>query len=61
MPSFLRSLSVVVPHSWALTGYQNLMVRGLGLQEVSPQIFALVGFAGLFFIIALLRFDFESN
>lgn len=60
MPSFLRSVSVLVPHRWALTGYQNLMVRGLGLQEVFPQIIALAIFAAIFFTIALLRFDFES-
>jgi ABC-2 type transport system permease protein len=60
MPSFLRSLSVLVPHRWALLGYQNLMVRGLGLQEVFPQIIALAIFAAIFFTIALLRFDFES-
>jgi ABC-2 type transport system permease protein len=60
MPPFLRSLSRIVPHSWALTGYQNLMVRGLGLQEVFPQIAVLVAFALLFFLIAVLRFDFES-
>ncbi|MBE0698758.1 MAG: ABC transporter permease, partial [Anaerolineaceae bacterium] len=44
MPPFLRSLSNLVPHSWAINGYQNLMVRGLGLQEVLPQIGMLLGF-----------------
>jgi ABC-2 type transport system permease protein len=61
MPPFLRTLSLAVPHSWALTGYQNLMVRGLGLQEVFPQIAVLAGFALLFFLIAVFRFDFESQ
>lgn len=60
MPSFLRSLSVLMPHYWAITGYQNLMVRGMGLQEVFAQIAALVVFAAIFFLIALLRFDFEK-
>jgi ABC-2 type transport system permease protein len=61
MPPFLRVLSRFVPHSWALTGYQNLMVRGLGIQEVLPQIAVLAGFAVLFFLIALRRFDFETQ
>lgn len=61
MPPFLRSLSYFVPHSWALTGYQNLMVRGQGLQEVFPQIMALAGFAVLFFWIAVRRFRFENQ
>jgi ABC-2 type transport system permease protein len=60
MPSFLRSLSYLVPHSWALAGYQNLMVRGQGLQEVFPQILVLAGFAALFFWIAVRRFRFET-
>jgi ABC-2 type transport system permease protein len=61
MPPFLRSLSRLTPHSWALTGYQNLMVRGQGLQEVMPQIAVLAGFALVFFIIAARRFDFEHQ
>jgi ABC-2 type transport system permease protein len=60
MPNFLRNLSYFVPHSWALIGYQNLLVRGHGIQEVLPQIGALLGFALLFFLIAVRRFDFED-
>lgn len=60
MPPFLRSLSYFVPHSWALKGYQNLMVRGLGLEEVIPQIAALLGFALLFFLFAAWRFRYEE-
>jgi ABC-2 type transport system permease protein len=60
MPPILRSLSYIVPHSWALIGYQNLLVRGQGIQEVMPQIGALLGFAVLFFAIAVRRFDFED-
>jgi ABC-2 type transport system permease protein len=60
MPPFLRSLSYLVPHSWAMKGYQNLMVRGLGLQEVLPQIGVLLGFALLFFLFAIWRFRYEE-
>ncbi|RPJ46829.1 MAG: ABC transporter permease [Chloroflexi bacterium] len=61
MPSFLRTASYLVPHSWALNGYQNLMVRGQGLQEVFLQILVLLAFAALFFWIALRRFNFEKE
>ncbi len=61
MPPFLRVLSRFVPHSWALTGYQNLMVRGQGIQEVLPQIAVLAAFAVVFFLIALRRIDFETQ
>lgn len=60
MPPFLRALSYFVPHSWALQGYQNLMVRGLGLQEVLPHIGALLGFSMVFFLFAAWRFQFEE-
>ncbi len=60
MPTFLRSISYIVPHSWALRGYQNLMVRGMGLQEILPQISALLGFALVFFLLAVWRFRFDD-
>jgi ABC-2 type transport system permease protein len=60
MPPFLRSLSYLVPHSWALEGYLNLMVRGLGLQEIAPQVGALLGFALVFFLIAAWRIRFDG-
>ncbi|HEX9028632.1 MAG TPA: ABC transporter permease [Anaerolineales bacterium] len=61
MPPILRTIGLFLPHSWALTGYQNLMVRGQGLQEVLPQIAALLGFAVIFFLIAVRRFKFENQ
>ncbi len=61
MPSFLRTLSYLVPQSWALNGYQNLMVRGQGLAGVFPQVVILFAFALLFFLFAVRRFDFESQ
>lgn len=61
MPPFLRTLSVITPHRWALTGYQNLLVRGLGTAEIMPQVAVLLGFAAVFFLIAVRRFDYESQ
>ncbi len=60
MPPFLRSLSYAMPHSWALNGYLSLMVRGQGLQEILPQIGVLLGFALVFFLIAVWRFRFDD-
>ena len=61
MPPFLRALSYAVPHRWALNGYQNLLVRGLGFEQVAPQIAALLLFTALFFFFAVRRFDFTSQ
>lgn len=60
MPPFLRTLSLAVPHSWALHGYQNLMVRGLGIQDVLPQIGMLLLFSAIFFLFAVWRFRFDE-
>jgi len=60
MPPFLQKLSYAVPHSWAMKGYLSLMVRGLGLQEIIPHIGALLGFALVFFLIAVWRLRFDD-
>ena len=60
MPQYLRTISYVVPHSWAMTGYQNLLVRGQGLLQILPQIGVLWAFAVIFFVISARRFDYDS-
>jgi len=55
----LTTISRFVPQSWAIQGLQDLMVRGLGMQAVLPEIAALLGFSLVFFLIGALRFDFD--
>jgi ABC-2 type transport system permease protein len=55
----LNTVSKFVPQSWAVNGLQDLMVRGLGMQAVIPEIGALLGFSLVFFLIGALRFDFD--
>jgi ABC-2 type transport system permease protein len=59
MPGFMRSLSLFTPHAWALAGYHDVIIRGLGLKAVLPETGVLLGFAALFFAGALWRFRFE--
>jgi len=59
MPSFMQKLAFVTPHAWALDGYQDVIVRGLGLSAVLPNVAVLTGFAFLFFGFALWRFRFD--
>src|SRR3954447_23955357 len=60
MPPFMKSLGLVVPHSWALDGYYDVLVRrGTALADVAPSIGALCGFAALFALLGLWRFRFE--
>ncbi len=60
MPPFMKSLGLVVPHSWALDGFYDVLVRqGTSLADVAPSIGALLGFGVLFAALGLARFRFE--
>ncbi len=59
MPGFMQKLAFITPHAWALDGYQDVIVRGLGLQAVLPDVAMLTGFAILFFGFALWQFRFD--
>ena len=56
-PPLLRTISYFIPHTWAMTAYQDLLVRGQGLVQVLPEIGALLLFAAVFFGLAVWRFD----
>jgi len=59
MPEFMQTLSKISPHAWALSGYQDVIVRGLGMRAVLPETGVLLGFASMFFGVAAWRFRFE--
>jgi ABC-2 type transport system permease protein len=56
---FLGPVPKIVPHYWANHALTNLMVRGLGLADISLDLLVLLGFTALFFAIGLWRFDFD--
>jgi ABC-2 type transport system permease protein len=60
VPSFIMPRAMVLvgaatPQSWALRGYQDLLVRGRSLVEVLPSCGVLLGFAAVFYLIGFLR------
>jgi ABC-type multidrug transport system permease subunit len=60
MPPLMKSIGLAVPHSWALDGFYDVLVRqGTSLASLAPSIAALLGFAALFALIGLARFRFE--
>jgi ABC-2 type transport system permease protein len=59
MPNFMQVVSWVTPHAWALAGFQDVMVRGLGVDAVLPAIGVLLGFSVAFWGIAVRRFRFD--
>ncbi len=59
MPEFMQKLSLFTPHAWALSAYQDIIVRGLDLPRVLPNLGILGLFALGFWGIAIWRFKFE--
>jgi len=60
LPPVLRTVNVVLPQTWAMQGYQDLITRGMSFVEVLPEIGVLLGFAAVFFAIAVWKFDLEG-
>ena len=56
---YLGPLPKLVPQYWANRAFDDLLIRGLGLQDVALELAVLLGFTILFFVIGLWRFDFE--
>ena len=46
----------IMPSAWAMTGFQNILLRGLGLESVWLPFIVLLGYASLFFILSIWRF-----
>ena len=59
MPEFMQTLSFVSPHAWALSAYQDILVRGYGVAQILPACGALLLFAAVFFGIAVLKFKWD--
>jgi ABC-2 type transport system permease protein len=59
MPEWMQTIGLASPHAWALEAYQDLLVRGYGLEEVLPRVGVLAAIALAFFAIGVWRFRFE--
>ncbi len=59
LEQFLGPLPRVVPQYWANRGLENLLLRGVGLEAVWPQIVSLLAFALAFFGVGLWHLDHE--
>jgi ABC-2 type transport system permease protein len=54
--STFQTIGHLSPIAWGMDGFENIVARGLGLNSVLLPAAALVGYAALFFIIAIRRF-----
>jgi ABC-2 type transport system permease protein len=48
-----------MPTTWAMDGFQNILMRGLGFQSVLLPLGMLLAYALAFFGLAIWRFRFE--
>jgi ABC-2 type transport system permease protein len=55
----MATLGQVTPHYWAVTGFYDLLTRGLGLAAIVDSLAALLLFSAAFFIIGAWRFEFD--
>ena len=55
----MDQLSLVTPHAHALHGFDTLLIEGGGVMDILPQAGILLGFAVVFFVVAMRRFRFE--
>ena len=55
----LQKMSYITPHAWALTAYQDVMLRHLPLTATLGNLAMVLVFAAVFYGIALARFKFE--
>lgn len=51
----------VLPSTWAMDGFQNILIRGMGLSSVLLPLAIMLGYAVLFFVIGALRFRARMN
>ena len=59
MPEFLQKISRLIPHAWAMQGFQDVLVRGYGVMGILPEAGMLIAFALAFFLIGVWRFRFD--
>ena len=60
-PQWLQKLTVVVPTRWAMDGLEAMTWRGLGFQAAVAPCAVLLGFATVFGVLAVARFQWDDE
>jgi ABC-2 type transport system permease protein len=58
-PPLYQTIVKALPTTWAMIGFNDVIIRGLGVQDVLLEVAVLLAFAGLFFIVGIRRMQFE--
>ncbi|MFS0636861.1 ABC transporter permease [Mesobacillus foraminis] len=59
MPDFMKQLALITPHAWALNGFQDILVRGGGLEDVISNIGVLFAFGLAFLLVSVWKLKFD--
>jgi ABC-2 type transport system permease protein len=60
-PPLFRQIVQILPSTWAMRAYTNILARGATLGDVLPSVGVLLGFAVVFIVIGVLRFNRMSD
>ena len=60
-PDWLQRIGVALPTRWAIDGFDAMTWRGLPAAAAIAPVAVLLGWAALFLLIAVRRFDWESD
>lgn len=58
-PATVQTIVKILPTTWAMQGLLDLVLRGGGLTDILLESVVLLGFAGVFFTIGVIRFRYE--
>jgi ABC-2 type transport system permease protein len=59
VPQWMQTLGRFFPTSWAMTGFHDIITRGLGVTAVLPEVAVLIVFGIIFLTIGTWRFRYE--
>ena len=55
----VQTIGHFTPVAWVMDGFKTILARGLGLEAIWMPVVVLLGFAALWFTLAVWRFRFE--
>ncbi len=59
MPEAMQTIGLIAPQSWALTAYQDVLVRGFGIASILQETLILIAYAAVFLAVSVFRFRYE--
>jgi len=61
MPDVMQQVALITPHAWALTGYQDILVRGMGMADIWSNAVVLLGFGFVFLSVSVWKLRTERK